>query len=74
MNLFEFIGAVLGIAGAILVTAEERRKRFAAFNLWIIGNISLIIFYVLNSHWGLVFMGSIYTITSGIGWWNTRKD
>lgn len=74
MNIFEAIGAILGIAGAILVTGKEREKRFIAFNLWIVGNISLIVFYIINNHWGLTFMGSIYTVTSCIGWWNTRKD
>lgn len=74
LHLAEILGVVFGILGALLVTSNQRYLRFLAFNSWIISNIFLVLFYVLNQHYGLVFLGSIYMITSCIGWWNNRKD
>jgi len=72
--MIEYIGAILGILGAILVTSKETQLRFIAFNLWILSNSFLMYLYITSHMYGLVAMCSVYTITSCIGWWNNRKD
>jgi hypothetical protein len=72
--LCQYIGATLGVLGALLVASKTRKHRFIAFNLWIFSNISLIVYYINLQAWGLIGMGSFYTATAVLGWWNNRKD
>ncbi len=72
-SIIQALAALLGISGAILVISNRAKVRFLAFNLWVVSNILLAWVYISAEMWSLLAMIAVYTITSILGAWNTRK-
>jgi hypothetical protein len=72
LDLLQYLGVTLGLAGAVLVSQRSPRSRRWGFLLWIASNILLISWAVGAAAWGLLAMYAVYSVTSLMGWWNNR--
>ena len=70
IRALEYIAAILGISGAILVALKKRK----GFVCWIMGNIIWIVFGLLDRKYGLAAQFFAYEIISIFGYWNWRKE
>ncbi len=68
--LTEWIGAILGIIGSLMVAFKFRIRW--AFMSWIISDIALIIFAVLICRWGLLTLSIVYLAISTYGWYKWK--
>ncbi len=69
----QWIGAVLGLTGALLVAQVSPRWRRWGFRGWILSNIALGIF-AANAHaWPLLGMYVLYGLTSILGLCNSYR-
>lgn len=67
-QLAEWAGAVLGVLGAILVASNTRASPLG-FPVYLVSNLCLVAFGVLNGHWGVVVMNTLFMATSIFGIW-----
>jgi hypothetical protein len=74
LDLIQYTGVALGLAGAILVSSSQRSRRRLGFALWLGSNACLITWALSMAAWGLLGMYAIYTVTSTMGWWNNRDE
>ncbi|MBN1194544.1 MAG: hypothetical protein JXA08_04260 [Methanomicrobiaceae archaeon] len=66
-DLLQGPAVVLGMAGAVLVTAKARGIRRAGFGCWIVGNLIWLAFSYADENRYLMLMFSFYLITAIIG-------
>lgn len=72
--LLQTAGALLGVAGAFLVTSTDRARRRTAFGLWIGSNAALIGWHLGTGAWPALAMQCVYLGTAAAGWWTHRKE
>ncbi|KQC05249.1 MAG: hypothetical protein APR53_08210 [Methanoculleus sp. SDB] len=61
---------VLGMAGAVPVTAKARGVRRAGFGCWIGGNVLWVVFGLAKDNLYLTTMFGFYWLTAVSGWMN----
>jgi hypothetical protein len=71
-DAMQYLGAALGLSGAVLVSQRHARLRRWGFMTWILSNACLVWWTVSTGTWGLMAMYTIYSLTSFMGWWNHR--
>ena len=74
LDLLQYPGVALGLAGALLVSQRSVRARRWGFLLWIGSNTLLILWAVGAAAWALLAMYAVYSATSVVGWWNNRSN
>ena len=74
LDVLQWPGMALGLAGAVLVARRTNRARRWGFVLWICSNVCWIAFSAGAQTWGLLIMQSAFLATSCMGWWSNRHD
>lgn len=74
LDLLQWPGMALGLAGAVLVARRTNRARRWGFGLWIVSNVCWIAFSAGAQTWGLLIMQTAFMATSCMGWWSNRHD
>ena len=69
MQLIEWLGAMLGIAGALIISMN-RPWSGAAWPIWIASNVSLIAFAAEIGAWGIVVMQAAFIVININGVWH----
>lgn len=72
LDLIQYAGVALGLAGSLLVPSARRERRRIGFGLWIVSNAFLITWTIHAQAFGLLGMYAFYSATSLAGWWNNR--
>jgi len=72
-DLPQYLGAIFGVIGSLLVAMPSSKRRFQGFTCWLISNTCLLIYFIDTSAWGLVGMTLVYTATTLLGLWNNRS-
>eukprot|EP00456_Euglypha_rotunda_P088992 TRINITY_DN9163_c0_g1_i4.p1 TRINITY_DN9163_c0_g1~~TRINITY_DN9163_c0_g1_i4.p1 ORF type:complete len:147 (-),score=28.40 TRINITY_DN9163_c0_g1_i4:95-535(-) len=68
LEIFETIGAVLGVLGAALLATNTRLSGWG-YALFLASNAALLAFGYLAEHWRFVAMQLVFTATSLLGLW-----
>lgn len=68
MQLIEWLGAVLGIAGALVFSMNQPWSRHA-WPIWIASNLLLILFAARIGAWGILFMQGAFIFININGVW-----
>lgn len=66
MEIYELIGSLLSVVGAIWLALNLRTSRYA-WLLWVISNIFLIIFFYAHHHFGVLLNQVVLLGTSMLG-------
>ncbi|HCP77353.1 MAG: hypothetical protein CML16_02225 [Pusillimonas sp.] len=66
LSLFEWLGALLGLAGAALLAANHRLSGWG-FLAFLLSNACWIAYALMTSAYGLIAMQAGYTLISAIG-------
>jgi hypothetical protein len=74
MDLLQWPGMALGLAGAPLVASTSAGTRRIGFGLWLISNACWIAWGLDAAAWGLVAMQVVFCWSSWRGWRNNRPD
>ena len=76
LAFLQWPGVVLGLAGALLVSQSDSRRRRIGFLTWIVSNICLVLYALTIGAWGLLGMYIFYGLTSALGVKNnlSRKE
>lgn len=74
LDACQWPGMALGLVGAVLVAGRSVRSRRWGFALWVASNLFWIANATHTGTWGLVIMQACFLVTSGLGWWNNRRD
>jgi hypothetical protein len=72
-DLLQGPAVVLGMAGAVLVTAKARGVRRAGFGCWIVGNLLWVGFGLAQDNLYLTAMFGFYWLTAVFGWMNIHR-
>jgi hypothetical protein len=70
LDLLQYPGVILGLAGAVLVSGASTHRRRLGFGVWIISNAFLITWAAATGAWGILVMNSVYLGTAYMGWRN----
>src|SRR5580658_5984605 len=73
LRLLEYLGSLLGVLGAFLITSLIPRTRWWAFIIWLISDVAWIVYGVSTGQYGLVGQFSVYCGTCLLGWWRLQK-
>lgn len=71
MSAAEWVGAVFGVLGALLVALQIRASGFG-FLAYAMSNIAFIAFALNGQHWGILAMNCIFLLLAFLGffrWW-----
>lgn len=69
--IFEWIGTIFGIAGAMLVASNTRHSSWGWW-LFLVSSLSLCLYAVMQSAWGLFVLNAFFVTTNITGlvrWW-----
>ena len=66
LSIFEWLGALLGLAGAALLAANHRLSGWG-FLAFLLSNACWIAYALMTSAYGLITMQAGYTVISAIG-------
>ena len=69
MSLVEWLGAVLGIAGALMISMNRPWSKHAWFG-WTVSNVLLIVVAASIGAWGIFAMQSTFLIINASGIWH----
>lgn len=70
LNILQWPGMALGLAGAPLVACRSDRLRLWGFAAWLASNACWIVWATNAQAWGLLAMQSVFCLTSAQGVWN----
>lgn len=73
IDLLQWPGMALGLAGGPLVASTLARRRHLGFGLWLGSNACWIAWGTHAGAWGLVGMQVAFCLSSWLGWRNTRE-
>lgn len=66
MTVAEVLGSVLGVIGALMVASNSRATRWA-FPVYLVSNVSLLIFGVAGGHWGIAAANAAFALIAIYG-------
>lgn len=69
-TVFEWVGAVAGIAGAAMVASHSRFSPYGWVS-FLISSISMSCFALLTAAWGLLLLEFCFILTNLLGLWNS---
>jgi len=72
MEIFNVVGVILAMTGAILVACKMR----IGFGIWIISNILLLVYCIHTGNTWQCVLWAFYLVTAVFGWinWRTKDD
>jgi len=67
LTVFQAVGLLCGLTGAVFVSSDSRRYRRLGFGVWIIGNAAWVLAAVWLENVFLFLMFGFYLLTAGFG-------
>jgi len=69
MIILQYIGAILGITGALFVAYKNK----IGFIIWLVGNASWFVYGILTKQWGVAIQFAIFWVIALLGLINWSK-